>query len=110
MEEQTLPKYQGPVDHLRYGFRSLQHELVAPHPVATIQRTHSELSWLKEIETVRRIHGSGFAMRLATDRAILMNKFKFPGLESSNILLDTVTGKDTSITFEEYLNSKKSID
>ena len=109
MEDQTLPKYQGPVDHLRFGFRSLQNELNAPHPVSLIQNSHSEISWMNKIETVRRIHGSGFAMRLANDRAVLTKKNKLPGLESSNIWLDTVIGTDTSISFEDYLNGTRNI-
>lgn len=105
-DKQELPRYSGPVDHLRYGFRSLETELSAPHPVETIQNNFSELNWVRKIETVRRIHGSGFAMTLATDRANLMKKHKLPGLESSSILLDTVTGNDLTVEFEDFLNGK----
>lgn len=103
-DKQELPRYSGPVDHLRYGFRSLETEFSAPHPVETIQNNFSELNWVRKIETVRRIHGSGFAMTIATDRANLMKKHKLPGLESSSILLDTVTGNDLTIEFEDFLN------
>lgn len=31
--ENSLPRYSGPVDHLRFGFQSLQFETLAPHPI-----------------------------------------------------------------------------
>lgn len=104
MDGQELPRYQGPVDHLRTGFRSLENEFSAPHPVASLQKGDAEAKWLHKLQTVRTVHGSGFAMRLATERSILSRKGRMTGLPSSSFLLETVTGQDTTISFEDYLN------
>jgi hypothetical protein len=38
MNEGGLPRYSGPLDHLRYGFESLQAETATRHPVDILQR------------------------------------------------------------------------
>ncbi len=106
MEDKSLPRYSGPVDHLRYGFRYLQTELAEVHPVAQIQMCGPEFQWRTQLQTVRKLHGSGFAMRLATERLVFNKPSRFPGLESSNILYDTITGHDTTISFEDYLGGE----
>jgi hypothetical protein len=107
--ENELPRYIGPADHLRAGFRSHENEFCSSHPVAEIQRNEYDVNWSNKIEIVRRIHGSGFAMRLATERLILCNKSRLPGLKSSSVLLETACGTDTTIDFEDFLNGKVTL-
>jgi hypothetical protein len=104
MEDKELPRYLGPVDHLKMGFRSLQSELVALHPVAVIQKADPELNWSNKLKLARSIHGSGFAMRLATEHALLQQNHRLPGLSSSSIRFETISGNDTKIGFEDFLN------
>lgn len=104
-----LPRYDGPVDHLRYGFNSLENQFNASHPVAAIQKGDAESQFFRKLKTVRSMYGSGLAMRLATDRAVLSRKRRLHGLASSSVLLDTVTGDDTTISFEDVLNGKNLI-
>ena len=104
MEQQGLPVYNGPIDHLRYGFRSLESEMTAPHAVAAFQKNRGEAEWACKMDMVRRSYGSHLAMRLASERAMFSRPHRLPGLQSSNISLDTVMGTDSMIDFTDFLN------
>jgi Proteasome maturation factor UMP1 len=102
-----LAVLRGPIDHLRHGFRSLEQETNARHPVAAVQRTHGhDEAWMSKIESVRRTYGSHLAMRLTSERALLNSWHRLPGLESTRLGMETLMGKDTSIDFEDYLNGE----
>ncbi len=106
MEQDGLPVYSGPVDHFRLGFRSLENEMNAQHPIARMQRAGASLAWNSKLDMVRRNYGSHMAMRLATEKSIFHHSRRVEGLESSNIGLQTVMGCDQSISFDDYLNGK----
>jgi len=61
-----------------------------------------------EEQEVRRIYGSGLAMRLATERKMAhatgMGGRGVAGLPSSNLMYDIVTGNNTKIEFEDFLS------
>lgn len=100
-----LPVYTGPVDHLRHGFRSLESEFVAPHPVQRLQTASANSgAWVRKLDTVRRIYGSHMAMRLATEKETFSRNRRLPGLESSNIALQTLMGTDETVDFQDFLN------
>ena len=100
MNNNSLPIYSGSVDHLRHGFRSLEHETSLNHPM---QKNQSNI-WMSKIDMVRRTHGSHLAMKLATEKEIFSHFRRLPGLESSNIALETMLGTDESMDFADYLN------
>jgi proteasome maturation protein len=104
--ENSLPIYSGPVDHLRHGFRSLEHELSNKHPIETLQKSQSSSSWNMKLDMVRRTYGSHLAMRLATEKEIFGSCQRLPGLQSSNIGLETVLGTDERMEFSDFLNGK----
>mmetsp|Transcript_758 Transcript_758/g.1317 ORF Transcript_758/g.1317 Transcript_758/m.1317 type:complete len:112 (+) Transcript_758:90-425(+) len=101
-----LPVYSGPVDHLRQGFSSLESGLASRHPVHLVQSSHDNLAWKTKLDTVRRTYGSHLAMTLATEKEQFSRIRRLPGLESSNIALQTVMGNDLSIDFPDYLDGK----
>lgn len=106
MESSGLPVYSGPVDHLRYGFNSLESAHGAQHPVQNIQKASNSSAWLAKLDVVRRTHGSHLAMRLATEKEIFGRNRRLPGLESSNIALQTMMGTDETVDFPDFLNGK----
>ena len=57
-----------------------------------------------KLDAVRRTYGSHMAMRLATERAIFSQPLRLPGLPSSRIAMDTITGDDSMVDFADYLN------
>ncbi len=105
MDVQGLPILQGPVDHMRQGFRSFEQATTAQHPIQLMQN-RADLEWNMKLDTVRRTHGSHMAMRLATEKAVMSRMRRLPGLKSSNIGLETLLGTDKQIEFQDYLNGE----
>ena len=104
----SLPFYSGPADHLRYGFRSLQAEHNESHPVERMQNSSHDSEWAVKLDSIRRMYGSALAMRMATERKLCSRPHRLPGLKSSTIHFDVVSGEDQSITFSDFLNGKCS--
>jgi len=77
------------------------------HPVDYLQRVAVSSASL-DLDAVRRIYGSGLAMRLATERSLASRVGgRLPGMDAhpdSNAMLDTLTGSDLTIGFEDILN------
>lgn len=77
------------------------------HFVDDLQRRSSVY---EDIDCVRRIYGSGLAMRLATERQMASKVGgRLPGMEgaivdSSNIALETLLGTDTKLDFQDVLS------
>ena len=73
------------------------------HPIQELQRTTVERGFL-DLDGVRRLYGSGLAMRLATERQLASRVGgRLPGMEQSNLILDTVTGNDVMLDFSDVL-------
>ena len=100
----SLPVYEGPVDVLRFGLKSLESGANAPHPVAQLQKLQVDAEWAGKMDMVRRTYGSHMAMRLSTERALLSRDHRLPGLQSTHAGLNTLTGADTRIDFTDYLS------
>lgn len=59
------------------------------------------------LEFVRHVYGSGLAMRLATEQKIAREQqimARAPGFDSSNVFGEIVSGKDTTIDFQDFLS------
>jgi Proteasome maturation factor UMP1 len=100
----SLPVYEGPVDILRFGLKSLESGTNAPHPVAQLQKLQADAEWAGKMDMVRRTYGSHMAMRLSTERALLSRDHRLPGLQSTHAGLNTLTGADTKIDFTDFLS------
>jgi hypothetical protein len=65
-----------------------------------------------DMDGVRRLYGSAFAMRLASERSYAAQAGgRLPGMDanpSSNIVMDTITGDDISMDFTDYLNVQQN--
>ena len=59
------------------------------------------------LEFVRQVYGSGLAMRLATEQKMARDHHvmgRAPGLETSNLLGEIFSGRDTTMDFSDYLS------
>eukprot|EP00286_Rhodomonas_abbreviata_P023339 CAMPEP_0181305502 /NCGR_PEP_ID=MMETSP1101-20121128/9769_1 /TAXON_ID=46948 /ORGANISM="Rhodomonas abbreviata, Strain Caron Lab Isolate" /LENGTH=129 /DNA_ID=CAMNT_0023411433 /DNA_START=85 /DNA_END=474 /DNA_ORIENTATION=- len=109
MDINGLPLYSGSVDHLRHGFQSLQTERSTSHPIHNLQSSrNSNNAFASKLENVRRTYGSHLAMRLATEKETFSRIRRLPGLETSNVSLQTVMGTDESMDFPDFLNDPLS--
>lgn len=61
---------------------------------------------MAKLDQVRRTHGSHMAMRLATEKENFSRLRRLPGLESSNVALQTLMGESESVDFPDFMNSK----
>ena len=78
-------------------------------PLCYVQTTATQrLSFVgtNEEQEVRRLYGSGLAMRLATERKVAqeLGGRGVAGMQSSNLMYDTLTGNDMKIDFGDYLS------
>lgn len=61
-----------------------------------------------DLDAVRRLYGSGLAMRLATERRMASQVGgRLPGLDAApanNVVMETVTGNDLKLDFGDFLS------
>mmetsp|Transcript_6375 Transcript_6375/g.10574 ORF Transcript_6375/g.10574 Transcript_6375/m.10574 type:complete len:132 (-) Transcript_6375:412-807(-) len=105
----SIPIVQEPVKTMETGpnGHSLATAATQRHHVDDLQRRSALYD---DLVDVRRIYGSGLAMRLATERQMASKVGgRLPGMESvsvdsSNILLETLLGTDTKLDFGDVLS------
>lgn len=79
------------------------------HPIDRMQRVASENGGASlDMDAIRRLYGSALAMRLSTERNMAKSVGgRLPGMDAhpdSNAMLDSLTGNDSKIQFEDFLN------
>lgn len=102
----SIPMMRSPVNQMEVGVNgnNLAATATRRHPVDAIQRSSQQERGFLDLDGVRRLYGSGLAMRLATERQIHSNNGgRLPGMEQSNLALDTVMGKDVLLEFGDVL-------
>ena len=73
-------------------------------PSIHIYPQRKELEFRARLDSVARLYGVAAAMRLQTEKAVLSQVRRAPGLPSSMVGLETVLGTDETIEFEDVLN------
>jgi Proteasome maturation factor UMP1 len=86
---------------------------LARHPVDEMQQTQ-QTNHFDDLDEVRRMYGSGLAMRLATERQMALNVGgRLPGMDAiggqSNIMFETLMGTDTKIEFGDFMGRPEDI-
>lgn len=111
MSSSQIPLVSSPVNVMEAGpnGNNLASQATQPHFVESLQHFQSKSNGFRgflDLDGIRRLYGSGLAMTLQTERKLAMsNGGRLPGMEGqSNLLLDTVTGKDTTLDLEDILN------
>eukprot|EP00574_Skeletonema_japonicum_P012517 CAMPEP_0201726534 /NCGR_PEP_ID=MMETSP0593-20130828/9782_1 /ASSEMBLY_ACC=CAM_ASM_000672 /TAXON_ID=267983 /ORGANISM="Skeletonema japonicum, Strain CCMP2506" /LENGTH=141 /DNA_ID=CAMNT_0048218037 /DNA_START=88 /DNA_END=513 /DNA_ORIENTATION=+ len=113
----SIPVMRKPADAMSKGLNSsnLAAAALQRHPIDRMQRatasngaTESPL----DLDAIRRLYGSGLAMRLATERQMALKVGgRLPGLDAhpdSRAMYETLTGDDVSIGFGDYLNLRRN--
>ena len=76
------------------------------------QKTASTGQSPLDLDAIRRLYGSGLAMRLATERQMAKQVGgRLPGLDAhpdSRAMYETLTGEDVTLDFGDYLNLSKN--
>ncbi|KJE94241.1 proteasome maturation factor UMP1 family member [Capsaspora owczarzaki ATCC 30864] len=89
---------------MRHGLHQARDDLAPLHPVAFIQDTFDAHQDHLRLSMLGLTQGQQAVMRLNMERNILSRVWRGPGLPSSNIGLETITGRDDRIAWEDVLN------
>ncbi|KAL7542470.1 hypothetical protein ACHAXR_011807 [Thalassiosira sp. AJA248-18] len=106
-----------PTDEMSTGLNSsnLAAAALQRHPIDRMQKANAGNGSTQsplDLDAIRRLYGSGLAMRLATERQMALKVGgRLPGLDAhpdSRAMFETLTGDDTAIGFGDFLNLKRN--
>mmetsp|Transcript_23692 Transcript_23692/g.47104 ORF Transcript_23692/g.47104 Transcript_23692/m.47104 type:complete len:142 (-) Transcript_23692:183-608(-) len=113
----SIPVMRKPADAMSKGLNSsnLAAAALQRHPIDRMQRASASSGATEsplDLDAIRRLYGSGLAMRLATERQMALKVGgRLPGLDAhpdSRAMYETLTGDDVSIGFGDYLNLRRN--
>jgi len=105
-ESSTIPVLRDGVNSFSSGVNgmNLSSNAMERHPIDRMQRACDSSMNNLDLDSVRRLYGSGLAMRLVTERKLAKDAVRrLPGLPDSRTMLEVVTGDDLSIDFGDFL-------
>ncbi|KAL4427990.1 hypothetical protein ABPG75_002079 [Micractinium tetrahymenae] len=103
MEATSLPFQVQPHDALRQGLVTLKDGAAAAHPVETIQKMAGPAAEAARYDMLRNLYGTALPARMQIERQILDRVERLPGLPSSKLGLEALTGGLEDFGFECYL-------
>ena len=98
-----LPFQSAPHDALRNGLASLKEDAAVKHPVQAIQEQHSSRASASQAQMLRDLYGVAVPARHSIETQILDRFARLPGLPSSKLGLEALTGELDEFRFESYL-------
>lgn len=106
MQDVTLPSTgeYGFYDMMLTGLPNTRNKLVPRHPVEEIQKNFHQKNEQMDFSTLRKIQGIHAPLRLKMERLAVSKVGHLPCLPRSNLMLDTLTGSDDFVGFEDVLN------
>lgn len=99
-----LPFQNKPHDAMRHGLASLKEDAMQKHPVNVIQDT-TAVSGMQysNPQMMRDLYGVAFPAKVDIEKQILSKFGRLPGLHSSRLGLESLTGELDQFGFESYL-------
>ncbi|XP_077559461.1 proteasome maturation protein [Haemaphysalis longicornis] len=91
-------------DMMSHGFPSVKNSLAACHPLEESERNYEENSRKMQLALTRSIQGLHAPLKLMVERKAALKVGRLPFLPSSNSMLETLDGRDETITFEDLYN------
>ncbi|KAL5011390.1 hypothetical protein ScPMuIL_009941 [Solemya velum] len=95
----------GVPDVMLHGLRNVRSETTAVHPLEYSEKHWKENKEKMDLAMLRNTQGLHGPLRLTMELNVAKQMQRLPGLPSSNIMLNTLTGRDEMIGFEDILNS-----
>lgn len=99
----SLPFLAKPRDPLRDGIVTLKDEAKTAHPVEIIQDGR-ESSDIARLEMLKNVYGTALPARMQIEKQILNKIERLPGLPSSKLGYDSLTGSLDDFSFDSYLS------
>ncbi|CAJ0764209.1 8843_t:CDS:10, partial [Entrophospora sp. SA101] len=91
-------------DTFRFGPKSIESDISPTHPLENRLKYWEETQSNLKLTLHRKVYGLHAPIRQLMERSIVSKVQRFPVLESSNLGLDILMGKDETIDFEDFLN------
>lgn len=104
MNGTSLPFLSAPHDAIRKGLVTLKDGAAAAHPVEVIQTTGRQAVERERLEMLKKVYGAALPARMAIERQMLSRVERLPGLPSSCVALESLTGELDDFTPESYLS------
>lgn len=98
-----LPFQSAPNDALRNGLASLKADAAMKHPVQCIQDTGKQHINATQFQMLRDLYGIAAPAKLQIETQILDRFQRLPGIPSSKLGLEALTGDLDEFRFESYL-------
>ena len=101
---EELPFQSRPHDAMRLGLASLKDDALSLHPVATIQQELKAQASGQQLDMMRQLYGVAVPAKFQIETQILGRFQRLPGLPSSKLGLESLTGELDEFSFNSYLN------
>lgn len=99
-----MPFLKAPHDALRDGLTTLKDGVSSSHPVESIQKAHGLDGERSRLQMLQNVYGSALPARMHIEKQILSRVERLPGLPSSRLGLESLTGELDDFSFDSYLN------
>lgn len=99
----SIPFQSAPHDALRNGLASLKADASTKHPVQSIQDADKQGVKTMQIQMLRDLYGIAAPAKLQIETQILDRFQRLPGLPSSKLGLEALTGDLDEFRFESFL-------
>ncbi len=99
----ALPMLAVSHDAMRMGLSALKEDALKPHPVEAIQRDYKSTATDKQLDMMKQLYGISVPAKFQIETQILGRFQRLPGLPSSKLGLESLTGELDEFSFESYL-------
>jgi len=98
-------QFEQPADPLIHGLaaRSKTSQLLSQHPLEHLEKTHWSRIEQTEMAMLRKIQGLHAPLKLQMERKSVAKVGHLPFLPRHNVAHDVLTGRDETISFEDFL-------
>ncbi|CAH1777672.1 unnamed protein product, partial [Owenia fusiformis] len=105
----TLPKENayGIPDVMTYGLTTVRSDLTTSHPLEYSEKHWREHKDRQDAIMLRNTQGLHAPMRLHMEKSVAQKMQRLPGMSSSHVMLDSLTGRDEMIDFEDIFNTQE---
>jgi proteasome maturation protein len=103
MEAPSIPLQTAAHDTFRNGLASLKEDVAITHPVEVIQRTSRQNAQTTKLQMMRNLYGVAVPAKIQIEQQILGRFQRLPGLPSSQLGLDSLTGALDEFGFESWI-------
>ncbi|XP_052673029.1 proteasome maturation protein-like isoform X2 [Crassostrea angulata] len=95
----------GVPDVMLNGIQSSKAKLGSVHPLEYSEKHWHENKQKMDFAMLRNTQGIHMPLRLQMEKNVAQKIYRLPGMHSSNLMSDTLSGRDEMIDFEDILNN-----